>query len=80
MAEITVPADAVFPILKENILVDGFHIVIDLQKSRGSVIVDALEGKEYLDCYGYFATLPIGHNHPKMQDKGFLASRVSLPR
>jgi L-lysine 6-transaminase len=77
MAEITVPADAVFPILKENILVDGFHIVIDLQKSCGSVIVDALEGKEYLDCYGYFATLPIGHNHPKMQDKGFLASLMT---
>ncbi len=74
MAEITVPADAVFPILRENILVDGFHIVIDLQKSHGSIMVDALEGREYLDCYGYFATLPIGHNHPKMCDEGFRSS------
>jgi L-lysine 6-transaminase len=74
MPEVTVPADAVFPILKDNILVDGFHVVIDLEKSRGSVIVDALEGKEYLDCYGYFATLPIGHNHPKMDDEGFRKS------
>jgi len=77
MAEIRVPADQVFPILKENVLVDGFHIVIDLQRSRGSVIVDALEGKEYLDCYGYFATLPVGHNHPKLEDEGFRNSLMT---
>lgn len=77
MAEIRVPADDVFPILKSNILVDGFHLVIDLEKSYGSVIVDALEGKEYLDCYGYFATLPIGHNHPKMEDAGFRGSLMT---
>jgi L-lysine 6-transaminase len=51
--------------------VDGFHLVIDLEKSHGPYIVDALEGREYLDCYGYFATLPVGHNHPKMSDEGF---------
>jgi L-lysine 6-transaminase len=77
MAEIRVPASEVFPILKSNILVDGFHIVIDLEKSHGSVIVDALEGKEYLDCYGYFATLPIGHNHPKTEDEGFRRSLMT---
>jgi L-lysine 6-transaminase len=75
MPRIRVPADQVFPILRENILVDGFHVVIDLEKSHGAVIVDALEGKEYLDCYGYFATLPVGHNHPGMEDEEF---RVSL--
>jgi len=77
MSEITVSSDRVFPILESNILVDGFHIVIDLQKSHGPVIVDALEGKEYLDCYGYFATLPIGHNHPKLGDEGFLRSLMT---
>jgi L-lysine 6-transaminase len=74
MTEVALPADQVFPVLERNILVDGFHIVIDLEKSHGSIMVDALEGKEYLDCYGYFATLPIGHNHPKMRDEGFLRS------
>ena len=77
MPEIKVPAEQVFPILRENVLVDGFHLVIDLEKSRGAVIVDALEGKEYLDCYGYFATLPIGHNHPKMDDEGFRRSLLT---
>ncbi len=41
-----------------------------ISKNPTAVIVDALEGKEYLDCYGYFATLPVGHNHPKLGDEG----------
>ena len=77
MPEIKVAAEEVFPVLKGNILVDGFHIVIDLQRSQGSRIVDALEGKEYLDCYGYFATLPLGHNHPKLEDQGFRRSLMT---
>lgn len=74
MAEIKVPVERVFPVLRDNILVDGFHIVIDLDKSHGSMMVDGLNGKEYIDCYSYFATLPIGHNHPKMEDEGFRRS------
>ncbi len=77
MAKISVPADQVFPILKNNILVDGFHIVIDLERSQGTTMVDALTGKEYLDCYSFFASLPIGHNHPKMQDEAFKSSLMA---
>ncbi len=77
MPEITVPADQVFDVLRQNILVDGFHVVIDLERSHGSTIVDARDGKEYLDCYGYFATLPVGHNHPKMEDDGFRRSLMT---
>ena len=67
----SVAAEDVFPILRDSILVDGFHLVVDLDKSQGSIMVDALEGKEFLDCYSYFASLPIGHNHPKMADPEF---------
>jgi L-lysine 6-transaminase len=74
---VTVPANEVFPTLQANVLVDGFHIVIDLEESHGTVMVDALTGKEYLDCYAYFATLPIGHNHPGMDDEGFRASLMT---
>jgi len=77
MPEIKIPAREVFSVLKENVLVDGFHVVIDLNKSHGPMIVDALGGTEYLDCYGYFATLPIGHNHPKMEDEGFRRSLMT---
>lgn len=73
-SDITVASEDVFSILDANILVDGFHLVVDLEKSHGSYMVDALQGKEYLDCYSYFASLPIGHNHPKMRDDGFRAA------
>jgi L-lysine 6-transaminase len=66
MEFINYPADKVFDTLKKHILVDGFHIVIDLQKSHGCYIVDAASGREYLDFYSYFASLPVGHNHPKL--------------
>ncbi|MCD4656545.1 MAG: L-lysine 6-transaminase [Planctomycetes bacterium] len=59
-------ADSVLSKLGQYILVDGFHIVIDLEKSHGNYIVDANTGKEYLDMYSYFASLPLGHNHPKV--------------
>ncbi|MGD8726830.1 MAG: L-lysine 6-transaminase [Gemmatimonadales bacterium] len=77
MTQIAVPSDKVFDVLQRNILVDGFHIVIDLEKSHGSMMVDALEGREYLDCYTFFATLPIGHNHPKLDDEGFRQSLMT---
>ena len=66
-----VAPEAVFDTLKQSILVDGFHLVADLEKSHGSYLVDARDGKEYLDFYTYFASLPVGHNHPKMLDKEF---------
>jgi L-lysine 6-transaminase len=72
--DITVPAGAVFPTLKHSLLVDGFHIVVDLERSRGSVMVGAVDGKRYLDCYSYFASLPVGHNHPGLEHAGFRAS------
>lgn len=59
--------------LSRHILVDGFHLVVDLKRSKGSYMVSARSGKKYLDMYGYFSTLPIGHNHPKMRDSEFLA-------
>jgi L-lysine 6-transaminase len=77
MPKVEIPAEQVFPVLKENILVDGFHVVIDLKKSHGAIIVDALEGREYLDCYGFVATLPVGHNHPKLKDEGFRESLMT---
>lgn len=52
--------------LKKHILVDGFHVVVDTNKSENSWIVDAESGKRYLDCYSQFASQVIGWNHPYM--------------
>jgi L-lysine 6-transaminase len=52
-------------------LADGEHLVIDLKGSHGSHIRDAATGREYLDYYAYFASQPVGHNHPKLQEPQF---------
>jgi L-lysine 6-transaminase len=50
--------------LEKHVLIDGFQIVADLQKSQGSYIVDAVTGRRLLDCYGFFGSMPLGFNHP----------------
>jgi L-lysine 6-transaminase len=50
--------------LERHILVDGFKLVFDLEKSRGSRFVDAASGREFIDLYGFYASQSIGFNHP----------------
>src|SRR5262245_6948824 len=50
--------------LEKHVLVDGFRIVIDLEKSRGAYLVDAASGRRWLDLYGFYGSLPVGFNHP----------------
>ena len=54
----------VVPELEKHILVDGFKLVFDPQKSRGSRFVDAATGRELIDLYSFYASQPIGFNHP----------------
>src|SRR5579859_2031306 len=55
---------AVIHELEKHLLVDGFKLVIDLQRSKGSRLVDAPTGREILDLYSFYASMPIGYNHP----------------
>jgi len=67
--------------LRENILVDGFHIVVDQTRSLGSYVVDLNTGKKYLDCYSQFASQPLGWKHSAMikaQAEMGYAGRVKL--
>jgi len=64
-AEVT-PAN-VHEILGRNMLVDGFKIVIDLDKSHGVWLVDAKSGRTFLDFYSFFASAPLGFNHPRLR-------------
>lgn len=52
-------------------LVDGFEIVLDLRKSQGAYIVDAKDGKRYLDFFTFVASSPVGLNHPKLTSPEF---------
>lgn len=53
-------------------LVDGYPIVVDLEKSQESWLRDLVTGKEYLDFFSFFATNPIGFNHASMRDEDAL--------
>jgi L-lysine 6-transaminase len=54
----------VLNVLEEHILLDGFKIVIDLEKSRGSYLYDAASEHRLIDFYGFFGSMPVGFNHP----------------
>jgi L-lysine 6-transaminase len=58
--------------LSKHILVDGYHVVMDLRESRGNFIHDSLRGVEILDFFSHFATCPIGYAHPKLTTPEFL--------
>src|SRR5882672_8395359 len=61
---LAVPAKEVIAELEKHILVDGFKLIFDLEKSRGSRFVDAATGRELIDLYTFYASQPIGFNHP----------------
>ena len=72
--------DRIHALVREHVLADGFHVVIDLDRSHGSWIVDAVSGREILDFYSYFASLPVGHNHPRLVgDPEFMARSPARP-
>src|SRR5256885_4080359 len=68
----TVDPKNVLDSLSRHMLVDGYHIVMDLKRSRGNMLYDALHDVEVLDLFSQFATCPIGYNHPKMTTPEFL--------
>jgi len=63
----------VHEVLARHILADGYDLVLDLEKSSGRHLYDAKSGRWYLDMFSFFATLPVGLNHPGMREPGFLA-------
>ncbi|MFI6323519.1 L-lysine 6-transaminase [Nonomuraea sp. NPDC050556] len=50
--------------LARHLLVDGYRLVLDLERSQGSWLVDARTGRRYLDFYTFFASAPLGVNPP----------------
>lgn len=52
-------------------LADGYDLVIDLEKSQGSWMFDAKSGRKLLDFFSSFASMPIGYNHPRLNNPEF---------
>jgi len=64
------PAE-VHNVLSRHMLADGYDIVMDLRKSKGSWVFDSRRGRNILDFFTNFASVPIGYNHPKMDTPEF---------
>ncbi len=66
-ASAVTPAE-VHDTLRAHVLVDGYDLVLDTAASRGSWLVDALDGTRYLDVFTFYASSPLGMNHPALAD------------
>ena len=58
--------------LARHMLADGYDMVLDLDKSQGRRLWDARSGRWLLDMFSFFATLPVGLNHPRLKEPEFL--------
>src|SRR4051794_31912641 len=55
-------------ILEQHVLLDGFRIVLDDARSRGSYLFNAASDSRLIDFYGFFGSMPVGYNHPHFSD------------
>jgi L-lysine 6-transaminase len=60
--------------LSRHMLTKGMMpMVLDMDRSQGSRLYDKTTGAEYVDLFGFYASNPLGMNHPKLtDDAGFL--------
>lgn len=76
------PAD-VLDRLRGHLLVDGYDMVLDLDASRGSRLVDQRDGSSWLDMFSFFASNALGMNHPVFSEpevrERLLRSTVNKP-
>ena len=78
MAErVQISPDQVHASLAAHVLTDGMKLVLDLQQSRGSRIVDARSGQRYLDMYTFFASAPLGLNPDGLADDPAFVSELA---
>ncbi|HET7303870.1 MAG TPA: L-lysine 6-transaminase [Segeticoccus sp.] len=62
----TIAPEKVHETLSQHMQADGFDLVVDLERSQGSRLVDQVTGTAYLDFYTFFASCPLGLNPPEL--------------
>lgn len=58
--------------LAKTLLVEGYPMVLDLEQSHGQWLRDAVTGREFLDFFTFYASRPIGFNHPRLREPEYL--------
>ncbi len=70
----SVSPENVRSILGRHLLTDGYDMVLDLERSEGAYLYDSKNHRKYLDFFTFFASNPLGMNHPKIAgDPDFVA-------
>ncbi|MBW3565583.1 MAG: L-lysine 6-transaminase [Acidobacteria bacterium] len=68
---LTIAPQQVHETLATHMLADGYDIVMDLDQSQGSWLFDAKRNERVLDFFSNFASMPIGYNHPSLDNPQF---------
>lgn len=63
-------------VLSKHMLTDGYEMVLDLEESEGAYLYDSKSGKRYLDFFTFFASNPLGMNHPKLAGNDEFVQRL----
>ena len=58
------PAEKVHEVINKTMLADGFKVVLNLKNSTRNKLVDEKTGDTYIDFFTFFASSPLGFNHP----------------
>lgn len=66
-SSVKISPDKVHETLAKHMLADGFDFVLDLERSQGVYLFDSRHGRRLLDFFSFFATNPVGMNHPGMK-------------
>src|SRR6058998_3560193 len=64
----TISPSTVLDTIERHVLLDGFRIVVDLERSCGSYLYNAVDDRRLIDLYGFFGSMPVGFNHPYFDD------------
>src|SRR6202162_2525829 len=67
-AEKPIAPSKVLETIEQHVLLDGFKIVVDLDKSRGSYLQNRVDDRRLIDLYGFFGSMPVGFNHPHFDE------------
>ncbi len=65
-------------ILSSHLLAEGFDIIFDVDKSRGSYLVDQRNGERYLDFFAMYASMAVGYNHPRLVEVRDQLGRLAI--
>ncbi|MGE5176091.1 MAG: L-lysine 6-transaminase [Hyphomicrobiales bacterium] len=70
---VRIDPEQVHATLAKHMLADGFDFVLDLEKSEGVWLYDSRGKKKLMDFFSFFASNPVGMNHPGLKAPEFQA-------